>query len=567
MTELFDRHPDYDDDDAPGDLGDIDLRNEPLPPARELKRIGATMDRLIASRAFIIGAMGPVGSGKTIGISTFFQHLGARQKGKLNGQGQLIRKSRFAMIRDTYPNLDRNTIPSWNKVVPRHVGRFVASSPRVHQFAYVLKRDGHLLDKDAKAIDICQVEMEFRAIGNNTVEDALRGLEVTAALVNEADRTHPDILTYLAGRVGRYNDLDPELVVDPCILLDLNGTDDENWTHKVLVEHALDEDVERAIREVSGDRPLIEYFEQPPAILEGPEYPGGWMVNPKAENVENLPRGYYERQYAFAKARGNQTYIDRMLRSKFTPPRSGRSVFPEYIEEIHCADFEAIPGFPLLIFADQGLLGAVLVCQLVKGQLRILEEVACVFETEDDEIEVVQMGGETLGRQVRDLLQARYPGFKIGDAVCDPAGAAGEGAINFKSWRQDFQRGLGHKVRKARVPKNALAPRLKAVRTRLTRTIGADRALVVHKRCTMTRRAFRTKYYYQRIGKGSGDGYYSDEPKKVQGYADLMDALQYGCFEIEKGLDLTPAADSRLGHNGGPPMVNDSEFDVFKGVA
>jgi hypothetical protein len=42
------------------------------------------------------------------------------------------------------------------------------------------------------------------------------------------------------------------------------------------------------------------------------------MVNPDAENVQNLPQGYYERQYAFAKARGNQTYIDRMLRSKFT---------------------------------------------------------------------------------------------------------------------------------------------------------------------------------------------------------------------------------------------------------
>ncbi|MFX9711441.1 hypothetical protein ABTO94_20270, partial [Acinetobacter baumannii] len=82
-------------------------------------------------------------------------------------------------------------------------------------------------------------------------EDALRGLEVTAALVNEADRTHPDILTFLAGRVGRYNDLDPELVVDPFIALDLNGCDDENWTHKVLVEQKLDDDVLRAVQAMS----------------------------------------------------------------------------------------------------------------------------------------------------------------------------------------------------------------------------------------------------------------------------------------------------------------------------
>lgn len=563
MSEAFDFHPDFPPD---SDELDLDLLNEPLPPARELKRIGKVMDAVIASRAFIVGSMGPVGSGKTIGYSIKTQHHAAKQKGVLNSAGQLIRKSRYVFIRDTYPNLDRNTIPSWNKVVPKAAGRFVASSPRVHQFSMVLKRQGHLLDQSAKAIDIAQVEMEFRAIGDQTVEDALRGLECTAALVNEADRTHPDILTFLAGRVGRYSDLDPGLVVDPQIWLDLNGADDENWTHKVLVDKQLPEDVMRAVRDVSGGRELIEYFEQPPAILEGPEVPGGWMVNPQAENLSNLPAGYYERQYAFAKMRGNQTYIDRMLRSKFTPPLSGRSVFPEYLEDVHAGEFEAISGFPLLIFADQGLLGAVLVCQLVKGQLRVLEEVAAVFETEDDEIHVVQMGGETLGRQVHDLLVAKYAGFTIGDAVCDPAGGAGEDAVNFRSWRQEFQKGLGHKVRKARVPRNALAPRLKAVRSRLNVAVGAGRALLVHKRCVMLRRAFRTKYYYQRIGKGAGDGYYSDVPKKVQGYGDLMDALQYGCFEVEKGLDLSPSAQSRIGHNGGPKMTNESDFDVFQGV-
>lgn len=562
MSALFDQHPDFDSE-PEGD--DVDLLNEPQPPARVLKRIGPVMDRMISSTAFIVGGMGPVGSGKTIGFSIKVQHHAAKQKGTLNSHGQLVRRSRYVFVRDTYPNLDRNTIPSWNKVVPRHTGRFVLSTPRVHKFNMVLKRDGHLMDPDAKAIDIAQVEMEFRAIGDQAVEDALRGLECTAALVNEADRTHPDILTFLAGRVGRFSNLDPDTVVDPQIWLDLNGCDDENWTHKVLVEKQLDPDVERAMREVSGGRDLIEYCEQPPAILEGPHIPGGWMVNPAAENVQNLPKGYYERQYAFAKMRGNQTYIDRMLCSKFTPPRAGRSVYPEYIDDLHSGEFDAIPGFPLLVFADQGLLGAVVVAQLIKGQLRVLEEIACVFETEDDEIEVVQMGGETLGKQVHDLLVSRYPEFEIGDAVCDPAGAAGEKAVNFKSWRQEFQKGLGHKVRKARVPQNALNPRLEAVRKRLNRPVGQQRELLVHTRCRMLRRAFRTKYYYQRVGRGSGDGFYNDVPKKVQGYEDLMNALQYGCFEIEKGLQLTPGAQSQLGY--APRKITlDADFDEFAGV-
>lgn len=526
---------------------------------RELRRIGPIADAYIASRAFIKGIMGPVGSGKTIASGQAFLQLAKKQGGVMGRDGVLVRKSRFAIIRDTYPNLDRNTIPSWWKIIPKHVGDFVNSSPRIHRFGFVLRRDGHILDQLAPVLEVCQVEMEFRAIGDQTVEDALRGLEVTAALVNEADRTHPDILTFLAGRVGRFGDLDPSLVVDPQIMLDLNGNDDENWTHKVLVEERLPQELTDALMAVSANRPLVEYFEQPEAVDEHGN------VNPRAENVENLPEGYYQRQYAFAKMRGNETYILRMLRSKFTPPQSGRSVFPEYLDQIHCAEFDAIPGVPLFIMADQGLLGAVLIGQFVKGQLRILEEISCVFETEDDEIEVVQLGGETLGRQVKDLLIARYPTFTVGDAVCDPAGAAGEDAINFRSWRQEFSKGLGFKVRKARVPRNAIAPRLKAVRTRLNMVIGAERGLLVHKRCRMTRRAFRTKYFYPRIGKGSGEGYYSDVPKKVQGYSDLMDALQYGCFELEKGVDLTPSGSARLGPDGGPPLRNDSNFDVFAG--
>jgi hypothetical protein len=88
-------------------------------------------------------------------------------------------------------------------------------------------------------------------------------------------------------------------------------------------------------------------------------------------------------------------------------------VFPEFIRDLHVGEFEAVKGLPLLIMADQGLLGAVLICQEVKGQLRVLEEISAVFETEDDEIEVVQMGGETLGRQVRQLLTTKYAEFQI----------------------------------------------------------------------------------------------------------------------------------------------------------
>ena len=497
---------------------------------RQLKRIGPVADAYIRSRAFIQGIMGPVGSGKTIASSQKMLLLAARQKGVVNDDGVIVRKSRFAFIRDTYPNLDRNTIPSWWKIVPKEMGEFIGSSPRIHRFSMILAKDR----ETGRPTDIAQVEVEFRAIGNDSVEDALRGLEVTAAFVNEADRTAPDILTYLAGRVGRFGDLDPTLVVDPCILLDLNGNDDENWTYKVLVAEALDPATKEALALISGGRPLVEYFEQPEAIDENGK------VNPKAENIHNLPPGYYERQYALAKMRGDQNYIDRMLRSKFVPLRNGMVVFPEYIDKLHSSEFEAISGLPLVVWADQGLLGAVLIAQPVKGQLRVLEEISNVFESANDQIVVQRMGGEALGQITRQLLNLKYAEYELADAVCDPAGAAGEGAINFKSWRQDFQKGLGHRVRKAKVPRNAIAPQAQggapADQHADRRTARADdpqtlqhAAPRLHDKILLRarRRIERRRHLHRNV------------PVKVQGYGDLMDACQYGCFEFDRKPDLS----------------------------
>ncbi|GGD73984.1 hypothetical protein [Croceicoccus mobilis] len=520
---------------------------------RALKRIGPVADAFVASNAFIVGIMGPVGSGKTIASAQKMLQLAARQLGTVNEHGQIVRKARFAFIRDTYPNLDRNTIPSWFKVVPKHMGQWVGSSPRVHRFTMILRQDAN-----GRAIDLVEVEVEFRAIGDQSVEDALRGLEVTAAFINEADRTSPEILQFLAGRVGRFGDIGVPQPVDPCIILDLNGADDDNWTYKVLVAEELGEGVTQALSDIMGGRELIAYFQQPEAVNDNGE------VNPKAENLSNLPQGYYQRQYALAKARGDEQYIDRMLRSRFTPLRNGLSVFPEYVDKIHGGEFEAIPGLPLIVWADQGLVGGVLIAQPVKGQLRVLEEIAAVFESHDGDIVVNRMGGEALGTMTRNLLNQKYPDFELADAVCDPAGAQGEGAVNFRSWRQDFSKGLGHRVRKAKVPRNAIGPRLKAARARLNMPFGEERGLLIHKRCKMLRRAFMTKYYYARVRASSGDGHYTDQPVKVQGYGDLMDACQYGCFEYDRAPALSAGGQTRIGV-ATLPIQNDSDFDVLRG--
>jgi hypothetical protein len=201
VTEAFDFHPDFEPTELDEDF-EADFDNEPLPPARELKRIGKVMDRLIASRAFIVGGMGPVGSGKTIGFGIKIQHHAAKQKGVLNpgpADPQIALRADPRHLSEPRPQHDPE-LEQGGAAPHGPVRQFGAADPPVLDGAQARRASAR---PGPKAIDICQVETEFRAIGDQTVEDALRGLEATAALVNEADRTHPDILTFLAGRVGR----------------------------------------------------------------------------------------------------------------------------------------------------------------------------------------------------------------------------------------------------------------------------------------------------------------------------------------------------------------------------
>jgi hypothetical protein len=201
----------------------------------------------------------------------------------------------------------------------------------------VLKRDGHLLDKEAKAIDICQVEIEFRAIGDQTVEDALRGLEATAALVNEADRTHPDILTFLAGRVGRYNDSIPTWW-SIRIVLDLNGCDDENWTTRCWSSRTSRRRAARDPRGL-GRAAADRVFRAAAGDPRGAGSPGRVDGQPaRRRTSSNLPQGLL-RAAIRLRQDARQPAVHRPDAAvEVHPAAVGRSVFPEYIDDLHAAN-------------------------------------------------------------------------------------------------------------------------------------------------------------------------------------------------------------------------------------
>ena len=93
--------------------------------------------------------MGPIGSGKTSTVLMKFMALAQRQKPSTRDG---IRKFKFCVVRDTYRQLWRTTIPTWNTWMPQSVGTWQGAkdSPVIHTIRMNLA-DG----------TVCEVIAEF----------------------------------------------------------------------------------------------------------------------------------------------------------------------------------------------------------------------------------------------------------------------------------------------------------------------------------------------------------------------------------------------------------------------
>lgn len=513
---------------------------------RLMKPVGPVAKAFGLSQAFLSLIMGPVGGGKTTECIAKCLRVGLAQKAVWDAErGCFVKRARGLVIRDTYPNLDRTVIKSWHQWFPKTMGKWSGEAPRTHAFTLNIGQPG------TRGFYQLDLEMIFTAIGDNAVEDVLRGLEVTFAWPNEWDLLPKNLLEVLIGRVGRYPSAIQGGCAFPAIFGDCNAPEEDNHLVPLFgieCDRAVDSALEQALVAANDNRALIEFHRQPGGLDEGAEnlHNIGWNGDETMPMDERIRRGrlYYLRQAALLPADMKRRLIDNRL----GPVRHGTPVYPEFRDEYHVREFEIDPRLPVLIGADQGICPGVVMAQLdpLLDQLRIFDEMARIFENADGSIEVSQMGGRAFGREVAIRLQTAYPGLTVGFVCADPAAAQGEQAIDQRSWRQDFQRGLGVQVRKARVPGNALEPRLNAMRDRLNGQTRGHPKLLVHRRCAILRKAFNTKYAWQRVSVGGTDaGRFGSTPLKIQGYADVMNAAEYLVFEVDRGVEQAAVSSAR----------------------
>ena len=424
-----------------------------------------TIARFHRSDDFVRGLIGPFGSGKSVGCVMEIIRR-ASEVPEVNG----VRQSRWAVVRNSYRELQDTTIQTWREWIPESIRSWRASD---------------MADKVVFGLpDGTRVVLEvlFRALDRPDDIKKLLSLEITGAWINEAREVPKAVFDAIQGRLGRY----PRHKTWFGVIADTNPPDTDHWWY-------------RTFEEMQPDG--FSIYHQPPGD------------SPEAENTENLPEGYYER----LKAGKDQAWIDVYVGGRYGFVRDGKPIYPEYRDEMHSRlEIEPDPNSPLHIGLDFGLTPAAVIAQEVNGQLRVIDEVI-----------TDNMGASRFAPVLKAHLAEHYPNYRIGTITGDPAGDGRSQADENTPFR--ILRAAGVSANPAQT--NDPTIRREAVAGRLMRlTVTGEPALVVSGRAKIIRKGFMGGYKYRRL-QVAGDERYEDKPDKNM-YSHPHDALQYLCLGI-----------------------------------
>ena len=428
-----------------------------------------TVGRMMQSQAFIRLILGPVGSGKTTGLIFEIIRRGIEQAKGPDG----VRRTRWAIVRQTLSQMKMTILLdllSWF----REVTHYKVSE----QLVTVAFADVH--------IDIYLIPLE-----EEEDQKRLLSMQLTGAAINEFTEISPDLVSAISGRCGRFPSKADGGPTWFGVIGDSNApVEGSDWWKIMELETPHD----------------WQIFWQPSGL------------SPFAENVENLPDGYYTR----LAQNPNADWVRRYVECQYGEDPSGVAVFRDSFKRgFHTVEhLEPVLGKTLIIGQDFGRSPCSVICQLDHmGRLRVLDEVLA----ED-------IGLEThVTRNLKPALyQDRYTGLLFA-AVGDPSGVAKGNFLEEDSF--DVLRRLGIPAFPA--PTNAIESRLAAIENLLFQQRDGGPALIIDRtRCPMLVRALNGAYRYAR----NQAGITKPLPDKTHPASDLADALQYAALVVNSGI-------------------------------
>lgn len=410
--------------------------------------------------------MGPVGSGKTTGcIYELLRRCAEQSPDPRDGR----RRTRWAIVRNTLQQIKTTVLKDIQEILTGIV-QFKVSESTIY-------------------VNAGEVYSEWLLIPLDTVEDQRRLLstQLTGAYVNEWREVSPDLVSALIGRLGRYPS---KMVGGPSwhgLIADSNpGTQDSPWYEKLELD----------LPDNWG------FYKQPSGL------------SPEAENVENLPDGYYDNLMQGA----DKDWIEGHVHGEWMPSLAGTAVFrASFDPEEHITNdaIRTTPGSPVCVGLDLGRTPTAIVGQLDwKGRLVIFDELL----GKDTGLE------QFLRTELTPLLMqdkyARCPVY-----ICfDPAGMA-KSQLTEHNALDIIKR---HRFVGVPAPTNDITQRLDAVRYYMLQRDG----FLIDARCRSLIQALKFHYKFKR----KRDGDLTDVPDKNHPWSDIADALQYLCLGMNERI-------------------------------
>jgi hypothetical protein len=427
--------------------------------------------------------MGPFGSGKSSGCCVEIVRRAKEQK--IGNDG--FRRSRWAVVRNTMPQLRDTTIKTWLSWFPDGSCGWWKETGKTYFIEF----------GDVRA------EVMFRALDDAADVKNLLSLELTGAYINECREIPKEIVEGLLGRIERF----PARKDGGCsfagVWADTNPPEEGSYWWCMM--EGFDPENPSLVKANDWD-----VFHQPPGMLEvrigANKYE--YLPNPDAENLDNLPAGYYAHLCSGA----TREYVKVYVLGRYGTSKAGKPVHPLFDEERHVAKEPLLPNksVPLILAADFGLTPAIaLKQQNAFGQVLTLDEIV----TEDMGLK------RAIETRLWPLLKRKYPDMEY-RVTGDPSGG-NRSQSDEKTCIQIFK-AAGFKHVKLASSNNPIA-RTGATDELLSRYTESGPGYLISPTCTYLRRGMKGGYHYK-VNKA---GVTSDEPEKNL-FSHICEAGQYG---------------------------------------
>lgn len=488
---------------------------------------GTVLTSYFWDRSELSVIQGPIGSGTSTASCHKIWAIACEQEPDNDG----VRRTRFIVTADTYPDLRYKMLETWLYWFPESEwGPMTRSEPMEHR----LRKPHH--SGDGTIVDCHVVFLAIRSADD--VDRLLASFEITGFFRNEGQFCPKEVIDELISRCGRY----PSMAGGPGAtwhggFIDLNAPREGHWIPYMRGDIPLPaewDEEQRSEYEIPVDdktgKPAWRFFVQPPGLIERKvEGKIVYQPNPEAENQRWLKKTYMEQ------IRGKKrAWIAQRVLNRVGLYFNGKSVYPDFTEFDHVAAYDLDPtsGAKIIVGLDFGRMPAAVFCQCINARWTVLSELIGDGES-----------AEKFAPRVKRHLAQKYPGFDA-EFWGDPRG--GDGGQNTETTAYDIFLSHGMRVFPATTDNN---PQMR--RSAVEAVLNRRNALQLSRStCITLKMALAGGYHYPKI---TGTPFYKDSPEKRGIHSHVAEAFENAILGGGEGEALVMGPRSQRARPS-PPM-------------